>query len=190
MGESMRDKISRLEEEKIERLTDKIEKLQNKETEPKKQGRGKETQKAKIERLERENAELKIQLQDSWKREEEQSQLVYKLKEEHDNNFEQSSLYKEMTQKIKFLENEVKSKQRYIEDLSRIRDQQALMLVDQERKVVHNERGAGRKPKLTPIQQEEVLIMYKNGESMRSIAQHMNCSASIVCKLINKHKKD
>ena len=45
------------------------ESMRNKETETKKQGRGKETQKAKIERLERENKELKIQLQDSWKRE-------------------------------------------------------------------------------------------------------------------------
>lgn len=225
--ESMRDKISRLEEENkqlrediekdfvgtkyyesiqrnlkrlktendsqqrtIERLNEKIEKLQNKEIEPKKQDRGKETQKAKIERLERENAELKTQLHDSWKHEDEQIQLVHKLKNEQNNSFENSSLYKEMVQKIKFLENEVISKQKHIEDLTKIRDNQAIMLSEQERKIVHNERGAGRKQKLTPVQKEEVLIMYQNGESMRSIAQHMKCSASLVCKLINEQKKD
>lgn len=136
----------------------------------------KETQKEKIERLEQENKKLREELQKSWDRESEQDKVIYTLKDEQDNNFKKSALYEEMKQRIKFLENEIVMKDKRITRL--------------QEKFTHtrNERGAGRKPKLSPVQKEEIFVMYGNGESMRRIAQHVDCSVGLIHKLIHEQK--
>lgn len=136
----------------------------------------KETQKEKIERLEQENKKLREELQKSWDRESEQDKVIYTLKNEQDSNFKKSALYEEMEQKIRFLENEIAMKDKRMTRL-------------QEKFIhTHNERGAGRKPRLSPAEEEEIVVMHLNGESMRRIAQHMGCSVGLVHKLINEHK--
>lgn len=49
----------------------------------------------------------------------------------------------------------------------------------------HNERGAGRKPKLTKQQQQEVINKYNQGVSMGNIAKEFNISKGLVHKIIH-----
>ncbi|MCY6485899.1 helix-turn-helix domain-containing protein [Clostridium aestuarii] len=50
----------------------------------------------------------------------------------------------------------------------------------------HNERGAGRKSKLTDEQLQKIKMLYQNGKSYGSIAKEVGLSKAYVYKLINK----
>lgn len=161
----------------------------------------KETQKAKIERLENENNTYK--------------QLIEKLNNEiteiidrSDNEFENSGTYKQMLAEIEFLkdknknlEYQLKSQSQYIEELnnknhklknetikelmSRIelleKNNEKLQKLINEKK--HNERGAGRKTKFTP-QDIEIIKMHRmQGKTIKELAKMYCCSVGLIHKL-------
>ena len=49
----------------------------------------------------------------------------------------------------------------------------------------HNARGAGRKPKLTDDQEQEIKQLRATGLSVRQIAAKMSCSTGLVCKILH-----
>ena len=52
----------------------------------------------------------------------------------------------------------------------------------------HNARNAGRKPKFTNEQMEQVRKMAADGLSVRKIAAEMSCSIGLVCKILHSNK--
>lgn len=52
----------------------------------------------------------------------------------------------------------------------------------------HNARNAGRKPKFTDEQMEQVRKMAADGLSVRKIAAEMSCSIGLVCKVLHSDK--
>jgi DNA invertase Pin-like site-specific DNA recombinase len=52
-----------------------------------------------------------------------------------------------------------------------------------------NERGAGRKPKISNIDKQLILDSVSRGSSYRSTAHYFKVSVGTVHKLINEHKK-
>lgn len=52
----------------------------------------------------------------------------------------------------------------------------------------HNARNAGRKPKFTKEQMEQVRKMAADGLSVRKIAAEMSCSIGLVCKILHSNK--
>ena len=56
------------------------------------------------------------------------------------------------------------------------------------REETHNARNAGRKPKFTNEQMEQVRKMAADGLSVRKIAAEMSCSIGLVCKILHSSK--
>ena len=56
------------------------------------------------------------------------------------------------------------------------------------REKTHNARNAGRKPKFTNEQMEQVRKMAADGLSVRKIAAEMSCSIGLVCKILHSNK--
>lgn len=56
------------------------------------------------------------------------------------------------------------------------------------REETHNARNAGRKPKFTNEQMEQVRKMAADGLSVRKIAAEMSCSIGLVCKILHSNK--
>ncbi|MCL2223489.1 MAG: Lar family restriction alleviation protein [Defluviitaleaceae bacterium] len=52
-----------------------------------------------------------------------------------------------------------------------------------------NERGAGRKPKISDIDKQRILDFVSRGSSYRSTAHYFKVSLGTVHKLINEHEK-
>lgn len=48
----------------------------------------------------------------------------------------------------------------------------------------HNARNAGRKPKLTADQEQEIKNLRSEGLNVRQIAAKMSCSTGLVCKIL------
>lgn len=149
----------------------------------------KETQKAKIARLENQNEELYKHIQ--------------KLIENGENSFLNSPTYNQMKREIEVLKAAAKVDELAIKNGRELRGRQAVIieqlqnelkqakeeiqaLKEQQPIKVHNERGAGRKQKFNDVEIEEIKTMYANGKSMRAIAKEKKCSSALVCKLINE----
>lgn len=132
----------------------------------------KETQKEKIERLEKELWEYKVLVSNLQKE-------IYTMQDKADESFENSSLHIQMAKKIKVLELENKSLKHTIEH-----DKKVQKLINENKP--KNERGAGRKEKFTE-QEKETIRMYRlQGKSMREIAKIYECSVGLIHKLINE----
>lgn len=54
------------------------------------------------------------------------------------------------------------------------------------KRVIHNERGAGRKNKFTTEQIQQIKEARAKGKSIRAIAEEFNCSVGLIHKLINE----
>ena len=100
---------------------------------------GRETQAKKIERLEKELAEKKAEIQRLYAESDKMMQKIYDLQDNLDDKIKESPLYKQMsrdnlilTERNKILERQVR----------RLEDAQAGMIPKQ-----HNARGAGRRAK-------------------------------------------
>ena len=149
----------------------------------------KETQKAKIARLEQQNEEL--------------YNYVQKLMKNGEDSFLNSPTYNQMQREIELLKAAAKVDELAIKNGRELRGRQAVIIeqlqnelkqAKEEIKVlkkqqptkVHNERGAGRKQKFNDVEIEEIKTMYANGKSMRAIAKEKKCSSALVCKLINE----
>lgn len=55
--------------------------------------------------------------------------------------------------------------------------------------MAHNERNAGRKPKLTPIEKADVCAMHAHGSSVLDIQKKYNISSSTVLRIIKEFTK-
>lgn len=150
-----------------------------------------ETQKAKIERLENELAQAKDLIQ---KLNNEIDNMIDKA----DNSFENSVIYKQMKKQITDLELKLKvtndsvehNKTMYQYELKKndelINEIQQLKNENKVTQKVHNERGAGRKAKYN-AQDIETMKMYRlQGKTYNEIATLFQCSIGLVHKLINE----
>lgn len=132
----------------------------------------KETQKDKIERLEKELWDYKV-LVSKLQRE------IYEMQDKADDEFENSPTYQQMSKKIKSLELEKQCLKGTIEHDKKVHE-----LISENRP--HNERGAGRKARFTD-QEKGAMKMYRIQEkSFREIAEIFNCSVGTVHKIINE----
>lgn len=132
----------------------------------------KETQKAKIERLEKELWDYKV-LVSKLQRE------IYDMQDKADDEFENSPTYQQMSKKIKSLELEKQCLKGTIEHDKKVHE-----LISENRP--HNERGAGRKERFND-QEKGTMKMYRIQEkSFREIAEIFNCSVGTVHKIINE----
>ena len=132
----------------------------------------KETQKEKIERLEKELWEYKVLVSNLQKE-------IYTMQDKADESFENSSLHIQMAKKIKVLELENKSLKHTIEH-----DKKVQKLISENKP--KNERGAGRKERFTE-QDKEMMKMYRlQGKSFKEIAEMYCCSVGLVHKIITE----
>lgn len=164
----------------------------------------KETQKAKIERLEQELAKAHKVIA-------EQNKCINKMQEKANDSFANSNDKKQLEDKIKRLEMKLqsaqdgkkhaekmaKAKDEHLQELLQVKDttyeleQQIAELKSELEKGVHNSlsinehKKVGRKEKFNTEQIEQIKQSYKNNKSYRAIAKEFNCSVGLVHKIIN-----
>jgi len=154
----------------------------------------KETQKAKIQRLEDTLEEKKKVIADLMERNDLLYKDILKMKETADKTFQNSSHYKQLTKDIelskascrslehryKLLEERHQARERYIEKLESELENQTIEPVQKK-----NERGAGRKTKFTPEQVELIRMDRANGMTLDQLKEKYHCSYGLIHKLIN-----
>ena len=152
----------------------------------------KETQKAKIERLESELAQAHKVIQ-------EQNDYINKMHASANDSFDNSNDKKQLEDKIKRLEMKLQSAERaqkHIEKLAKARDEHLQELQEQIKQLqtganihkIKNERGAGRKQKFTDAEIQAIKMYRLQGKSYRAIADMFGCSVGLVHKIINEQK--
>lgn len=157
----------------------------------------KETQKEKIERLEKNlnNANIIIQ---------QLNNEIAEMIDKADNSFENSSTYKQMIKQIDNLElkiraitdtaehnrkmynAELKRNSELINDIHNLKNENTKLKYNTSHKLKHNERGAGRKNKFTDSQIKEIKQYRANGKTIKQIADMFGCSVGLIHKLINE----
>lgn len=139
----------------------------------------KETQKAKIERLEAENKALREELNTIYEK-------YHSLLGNADNIAISSPAYRQLQQDLLVQKERANIQERELAACKRIRYQQAEKLKEFQKLIdeqnTKNPRNAGRKPKLTEGQIQEIKEMRKSGMSVRDIAEVFKCSTGLVCK--------
>lgn len=167
---------------------------------------GKETQKAKIERLENELEqaqdllhEQKLQIYELMKYKNESSiddmrakydsmlDTVQKLKKENEQLRKENARLKE--ENIDLVEHnqpywdiEQRAWEKVLEENKELKKQ-----LDGSVQKIKNERGAGRKPKFNDTEIQSIKMYKLQGKSYRAIAEIFNCSVGTIHKLINEH---
>lgn len=172
-----------------------------------------ETQKEKIACLEAENAQLEQQIAEyhkAWAEAERQKDAAVQKTDEYKALEEALAAERlKVTEITKLYQRELEKRNQvrneYIE-LRGIHDtltsaysaiksdleaaQAELQTLKQEAsKSSKNPFGAGRKPKLTDEQVEQVKMLSAEGLSVRKIAAKMDCSAALICKLLKDDHK-
>lgn len=158
----------------------------------------KETQKAKIERLETEINKLEKEIE-NYKR---QLNLSWDKISEHiekaDNAFANSPYKNQLEQEVhdlkqnlescsKLLSNADKRNKEKDEIISELQDQIHKSKNENIKFGIKNNRGAGRKPKFSQDQVEEIIKLRKQGHTFASLSKKYNCSIGLIHKLINEH---
>lgn len=138
----------------------------------------KETQKAKIERLEKENKLLNAEIEERDKIIQKLNNEIIRFQEKSDKGFENSPIYMQMNNRIKVLELKNKS----LEDT--IRHNNKVHKLINEKK--HNERGAGRKSRFTEEEKSSIKMYRFQGKTIKEIAEMFKCSTGLVHKIINE----
>lgn len=90
------------------------------------------------------------------------------------------SNYKKLYEDVKKEKEQLE--QGYSKYISELRSKNQKFKTEQKKE--HNERGAGRKPKLTDRQKQEIKKIYESGRSMREIAEEFSISKSTVHNII------
>ena len=160
----------------------------------------KETQKERIERLEKQLNKANDMIQ---KLNNEISEMIDKA----DNSFENSSTYRQMAKQIdnlelenkvitdtaqhnrKMYDSELMRNTELIKDIQKLKNENARLKDNIRNKQKHNERGAGRKNRFTESQILEIKQYRADGKTIKQIAEIVNCSVGLVHKLINEPKK-
>lgn len=151
----------------------------------------KETQKEKLARLEQENEQLKKMLQETYDRETQKENEIRRLLETENNSFENSPDYLQMQKEISSLKIALKTKEinnkHLVDTEKRLREKiQTLLSSEQTRK--HNERGAGRKTRVTQETKEKIVEMRNKGYTMRKIGREVGLSHVWVSKILRGMK--
>ena len=157
-----------------------------------------ETQKVKIERLEKELEEYKrISM--------EKSNIILQMQDKAENAFNNSPTYIQMTKQIESLEASSKEyKQMYENNRNKVQEvsdtykkeihklkneiielKEMLNLKNKEAKV-HNVRGAGRKSRFSNEEKLTIKSLREDGKTIKEIAAIYECSVGLVHKLINE----
>lgn len=131
----------------------------------------KETQKQIITRLEGELKEYKTLCNNLNKE-------VLEMQERADKSFLNSSDYVQMKKQIELLED----KNKMLEN--KVKRSESIHKLTNEHK--HNERGAGRKTRLTD-QEKEMIRMYRiQGKTIKELAEMYACSVGLIHKIVNE----
>lgn len=140
----------------------------------------KETQKAKIARLEAENQFLKDEIEALQKK-------YYTLMEKADDAVLVSPAYQQLQKDLLVQEELAKTYKSRLATNEEIRFRQAEKLAEFQKLInentVKNPRNAGRKPKLTNDEILEIKRLRKNGKSVREIAESFHCSTGLVSQV-------
>lgn len=152
-----------------------------------------ETQKAKIERLEKE-IEMWRELYSKMQRE------LSEFKELADDSYEKSSTYIQQCKRIELLEERNEAYRLSVEHEKNMRKalvdnyepeierlNEEIQKLKSENKVrIHNERGAGRKSILTEQEKETIRLYRMQGKKIKELAEMFSCSVGIIHKLIHE----
>lgn len=152
-----------------------------------------ETQKAKIERLEKE-IEMWRELCSKMQRE------LSEFKELADDSYEKSSTYIQQCKRIELLEERNEAYRLSVEHEKNMRKalvdnyepeierlNEEIQKLKSENKVrIHNERGAGRKSILTEQEKETIRLYRMQGKKIKELAEMFSCSVGIIHKLIHE----
>lgn len=152
----------------------------------------KETQKAKIERLEQELKEKDEEIKGLNKLINEKMNLICKIQEQQDSNFENSGYKKQLEDKVFILETKLrqsKESQERAERKVKIKEKKVLELEEElSIRPINklNERGAGRKERLSIAEKESIKMYRMQGRKMQEIAALYSCSVGLIHKIINE----
>lgn len=152
-----------------------------------------ETQKAKIERLEKE-IEMWRELYSKMQRK------LSEFKELADDSYEKSSTYIQQCKRIELLEERNEAYRLSVEHEKNMRKalvdnyepeierlNEEIQKLKSENKVrIHNERGAGRKSILTEQEKETIRLYRMQGKKIKELAEMFSCSVGIIHKLIHE----
>lgn len=152
-----------------------------------------ETQKAKIERLEKE-IEMWRELCSKMQKE------LSEFKELADDSYEKSSTYIQQCKRIELLEEQNEAYRLSVEHEKKMRkalvdnyepeierlNEEVQKLKNEKREKIHNERGAGRKSRFTEQEKESIRMYRLQGKTIKEIAEMFSCSVGIIHKLIHE----
>ena len=152
-----------------------------------------ETQKAKIERLEKE-IEMWRELCSKMQKE------LSEFKELADDSYEKSSTYIQQCKRIELLEEQNEAYRLSVEHEKKMRKalvdnyepeierlNEEVQKIKSENKVrTHNERGAGRKSIFTEQEKESIRMYRLQGKTIKELAEMFSCSVGIIHKLIHE----
>ena len=154
----------------------------------------KETQKAMIARLEKELSETKEKLQRAWKLNDEMQRKMNNLDDKITENFKQTSLYRQMERDYETLKIKSDTSEKRLENSEKIRSEQVekILQLEEENKelkernkelvsqtVIHNARGAGRKPQSPDQLQaklEQLQKLLNQGKKEKEICEILKIS--------------
>ena len=152
-----------------------------------------ETQKAKIERLEKE-IEMWRELCSKMQKE------LSELKELADDSYEKSSTYIQQCKRIELLEEQNEAYRLSVEHEKKMRkalvdnyepeierlNEEVQKLKSENKVRTHNERGAGRKSIFTEQEKESIRMYRLQGKTIKELAEMFSCSVGIIHKLIHE----
>ena len=152
-----------------------------------------ETQKAKIERLEKE-IEMWRELCSKMQKE------LSEFKELADDSYEKSSTYIQQCKRIELLEEQNEAYRLSVEHEKKMRkalvdnyepeierlNEEVQKLKSENKVRTHNERGAGRKSIFTEQEKESIRVYRLQGKTIKELAEMFSCSVGIIHKLIHE----
>ena len=151
-----------------------------------------ETQKAKIERLEKE-IEMWRELCSKMQKE------LSEFKELADDSYEKSSTYIQQCKRIELLEERNEAYRLSVEHEKNMRKvlvdnyepeierlNEEIQKLKNENVRIHNERGAGRKSIFTEQEKETIRLYRLQGKTIKELAEMFSCSVGIIHKLIHE----
>ena len=152
-----------------------------------------ETQKAKIERLEKE-IEMWRELCSKMQKE------LSEFKELADDSYEKSSTYIQQCKRIELLEEQNEAYRLSVEHEKKMRkalvdnyepeierlNEEVQKLKSENKVRTHNERGAGRKSIFTEQEKESIRMYRLQGKTNKELAEMFSCSVGIIHKLIHE----
>lgn len=147
----------------------------------------KETQKAKIERVERELLERDNKIKDLYKLIDENIATICDMQNKADKEFANSPHRKQLEEKLFIAETKLRQahdKTNMFESRIAAREKE-IQELKSEKKNTKNDRGAGRKAKLED-KKDEIKQLRLGGAKINELAAKYKCSVGLIHKIINE----